>query len=92
MDEMNIAKDIVTNLGLPGAVIFFLWRDSQKIVALKTIIDNYEREMQDTRQFIEHIFIRFENVCKDLKDVIIHNTQVLTRVDERTRGSEREKK
>lgn len=71
--------DIVKNFGAIGLLAFLWWMDRRDI---RAILDQYRNDMAETRQMYKnnvHLVEGYEGLAKDLKDVVIMNTQAFTR-------------
>ena len=66
---------IAAEFGLVGVVLVMWWMDSNRI---RKILDSYKEDMGEMRQMYKnnvHLVESNEDLAKDLKDVVIMNTQ-----------------
>ena len=86
-------------LGLPG-LILILWflneRSREKMLQAyredtDTALERYGEDMRETRRMYENnvkLVESYEDLAKDLKDVVILNTQAMTRLNDDIRNNQ----
>lgn len=88
---MSMMIDLIKEFGVPG-IVFVLWHLSNR-ANQKTMQqyredtlgnkDQYEKGLSEVRQMYEnnvHLAKSYDSLAKDLRDVVIMNTQAMTRV------------
>ena len=76
----GILLDIVKNFGAIGLLCFMWWMDSKSI---RKILQQYKDDMAEMRQMYKnnvHLVEGYQALAKDLKDVVIMNTQTNTKL------------
>ena len=89
MEGINLAGLLISfkEFGLVGLVIVLWWLDSKKIYK---ILHRYDADMAETRRMYESnvtLVKDYHSLAKDLKDVVIMNTQAMTGLIDRIKGT-----
>jgi len=84
MDSFSISQalKIAGEFGTIGLVIFLWWNDNKRIWA---VMERYERDMAEQRKMYENNVVltrQITAIAEDLRDVVIMNTQQMTRVED----------
>lgn len=82
MDGLNLAwlTGILKEFGIPGLIVVMWWVDSK---ILRRILDRYKGDMEEQRQMYKSnvkLVESYDRLAGDLKDVVIMNTQVMTKL------------
>jgi len=71
------------NFGVIGLIMFLWWYDQR---CIRKILGQYAQDMKDQRKMYESnvsLCKDYDEVSKDLKSIVILNTQVMTRLCDR---------
>jgi len=85
MESMELVGfyKVLADFGILGLVIFLWWLDSKKVYR---ILDQYKNDMDEQRLMYEKnvsLVKGYQGLATDLKDVVILNTQAMTKIAER---------
>jgi len=72
--------EILQNFGPFGIVVIMWWHDMKQV---RKILDCYKKDMAEMRQMYKnnvHLVENYEKVATDLQDVVIMNTQAMTKI------------
>lgn len=78
--SFSVLLEIFKSFGFAGIIVVIWWIDSKTI---KKIMDDYQNDMKEVRQMYKnnvHLVEGYETLAKDLKDVVIMNTQAMTTI------------
>jgi len=76
--SISVLLEIFKSFGFAGIIVVIWWIDSK---AIKKIMDQYQSDMKEVRQMYKnnvHLVENYESLARDLKDVVIMNTQAMT--------------
>jgi len=90
---------VLSEFGLVGLVLFIYWLDTKKLAQqheshrseVSRILEQYRQDMAELRRMYEsnvRLVEAYEGVAKDLREVVIMNTQVITRMEEAIRDNQ----
>lgn len=82
MPDLDTLLDVLQKFGPFGIVLVMWWFDMR---AIRKVLDCYKTDMAEIRRMYESnvkLVQAYEGMAKDLKDVIIMNTQAFTRLDD----------
>ena len=90
MEAINLFGflEIFKNFGLIGLIIVLWWMDQKKVYR---ILDKYKTDMAEQRRMYESnvsLVKNYHSIASDLKDIVILNTQAMTRISEEIRQNE----
>jgi len=90
METINLVGyfEVFKNFGLIGLIIVLWWIDQKKVYK---ILDKYKADMAEQRRMYESnvsLVNDYHSVASDLKDVVIVNTQAMTKLSEEIRQNE----
>lgn len=90
MEGINLAwfLGLFKEFGIVGLVIVLWWVDSKKVYK---ILNRYEADVMEARRMYESnvkLVKTYENLASDLKDVVVLNTQAMTRLSDEIRQNE----
>lgn len=80
--SFNMLLDVLSKFGYAGALAIIWWFDRRDI---KLILDRYEKDMLEQRKMYENnvkLCESFASISKDLKEIVIFNTQQATILSE----------
>lgn len=72
MENLTQLMQVFSNFGIVGVLVVLWIIDGRKAKSLEHIIQNQESHIK-----------RYEELARDLKDVVMLNTQAITRMEER---------
>lgn len=75
--------EVMGQAGILGLIILLWWIDTKKIYK---VLDRYKRDMDEQRMMYEKnvsLVKDYHSVANDLKDVVILNTQAMTKLVDR---------
>lgn len=90
---------VLAEFGIPGLVICMWWYDIRAMrksneshrAEIAAILAQYQSDMAEQRRMYEanaELVRQYEGLAKDLKDVIMLNTQAFTRLDDDIRSNQ----
>lgn len=84
MEGINLAWlfALIKEFGIVGLVIILWWVDSKKVYK---ILDRYKADVTEARRMYESnvkLVRAYESVAGDLKDIVVMNTQALTKLND----------
>ena len=90
MDTISLVGylEVFKNFGLIGLIVVLWWIDQKKVYK---ILDKYKTDMAEQRRMYESnvsLVKDYHSVASDLKDVVIVNTQAMTKLGEEIRQNE----
>ena len=90
METINLVGyfEVFKNFGLIGLIIVLWWIDQKKVYK---ILDIYKADMAEQRRMYESnvsLVKDYHSVASDLRDVVIINTQAMTKLSEEIRQNE----
>jgi len=82
MEGINLTwlLGLLKEFGIVGLVIVLWWIDSKKVYK---ILDRYKADVTEARRMYESnvkLVRAYENLAGDLKDIIVMNTQTMTKL------------
>ena len=90
METINLVGyfEVFKNFGLIGLIIVLWWIDQKKVYK---ILEKYKTDMAEQRRMYESnvsLVKDYHSVASDLRDVVIINTQAMTKLSEEIRQNE----
>ena len=87
INMLGLAK-VLETFGLLGLVILLWWLDMKKVYK---VLDQYKHDMDEIRTMYERnvsLTKDYHSVASDLREVVILNTQAMTRISDEIRQNE----
>lgn len=101
MEGLSFLKllEFASSFGLPGLILIIWWvneRSRERMLQqyrgdMDKTLDQYAEDMRETRRMYESnvkLVKSYEELAKDLKDVVILNTQAMTRLKDDIRSNQ----
>ena len=101
MEAFSVSNmlSVLSEFGMVGLVLFIYWFDTKQLrrqheshrKEVAEILSRYAEDMAEVRKMYENnaeLVRAYEAVAKDLRDVVIMNTEAFTRLDEGVRGNQ----
>ena len=90
METINLLGyfDVFKNFGLVGLIILLWWMDSKRF---SKILNEHKEDMAEQRRMYESnvsLVTDYNSIASDLKEIVIINTQAMTKLSEEIRQNE----
>ena len=86
--SFSVLLEVFKSFGFAGIIVLIWWVDSKNI---HKVLERYQSDMKEIRQMYEsnvRLVNHYEDLAKDLKDVVMVNTQAMTALAKDIRGNQ----
>lgn len=88
LTEIPTVLKVIADFGLVGVVLVMWWLDAKSI---RKVLEQYKSDMLEMRKMYEnnaHLVEKYEALAKDLREIIVMNTQAITMLIEEVKGNQ----
>lgn len=86
--SFSVLLEVFKSFGFAGMIVLIWWVDSKNI---HKVLERYQSDMAEVRTMYENnvrLVDHYEDLARDLKDVVLMNTEAMTSLAKDVRGNQ----